>query len=245
MIPYAATETNEAESITPVATIGLIVLNFLAFFVELSVGVQGGEDAVASFVQRYALVPCEYTAQCPVVAGTPYPLWITMFTSMFMHAGWSHILGNMLYLYVFGIHVERSMGHVPFVAFYLLCGLGANGLEIATAANSNVPGLGASGAIAGVLGGYLVLYPTSRIGTLVGVGLLRVPARIYAWAFIVFWFLLQLVNGVASIGTDAAAGGGVAYWAHVGGFLTGVVLVRLFAHPARVQQLAGLHAQPA
>ena len=116
------------------------------------------------------------------------------------------------------------MGHVPFVAFYLLCGLGANGLEIATAANSNVPGLGASGAIAGVLGGYLVLYPTSRIGTLVGVGLLRVPARIYAWAFIVFWFLLQLVNGIAGIGTDAESGSGVAYWVHVGGFLTGVVL---------------------
>jgi membrane associated rhomboid family serine protease len=104
---------------------------------------------------------------------------------------------------------------------------------------------GARGAIAGVLGGYLVLYPTSRIGTLVGLGFLYFPARIYAWAFIVFWFLLQLVNGVAGIRTDAAAGSGVAYWAHVGGFLTGVVLVRLFAHPGRVQQMEGLQAQPA
>jgi membrane associated rhomboid family serine protease len=245
MIPYTATETEDLESITPVATIGLIVLNFLAFFGELAIGVQGGEDALASFVQRYALVPCEYTAHCAVPAAAPYPLWITLFTSMFLHGGWGHILGNMLYLWVFGSHVERSMGHVPYVAFYLLCGLGANALEIATAVDSNLPGLGASGAIAGVLGGYLVLYPTSRIGTLIGVGFLYFPARIYAWAFIVFWFLLQLFNGVASIGTDATAGGGVAYWAHVGGFLTGVVLVRLFAQPGRVERLAGLQAQPA
>ena len=244
MIPYTATETDDVESIMPIANISLIVLNFLAFFVELGVGAQG-EGALNSFVQHYALVPCEYTGQCPIAAGTPYPLWITLFTSMFLHGGWEHILGNMIYLWVFGNHVERSMGHAAFVAFYLLCGLGANALEIATAVNSDVPGLGASGAIAGVLGGYLVLYPTSRIGTLIGLGFLYFPARIYAWAFIVFWFLLQLVNGVASLGTDAAAGGGVAYWAHVGGFLTGVVLVRLFAQPARAGQLSGLQAQPA
>jgi len=245
VIPYTATDTDDVESIAPIANIGLIVLNFVVFFLELTVGVRGGEDALASFAQRFALVPCEYTAHCPIVAGTPYPLWITMFTSMFLHGGWAHILGNMVYLYVFGNHVERSMGHVPYVAFYLLCGLGANALEIATAVDSNLPGLGASGAIAGVLGGYLVLYPTSRIGTLIKLGFIYFPARIYAWAFIVFWFVLQLLSGVASIGTDAASGGGVAYWAHVGGFLTGVVLVRLFAQPARVQQLQGLHAQPA
>ncbi len=245
MIPFDTTDTEDAAAVMPIANIGLIVLNFLAFFVELAVGAQGGEDGLTSFVQRYALVPCEYTAHCPLVVGAPYPLWITLFTSMFLHGGWEHILGNMLYLYVFGNHVERAMGHVPYVAFYLLCGLGADALEIATAVDSNLPGLGASGAIAGVLGGYLVLYPTSRIGTLIGVGFLYFPARIYAWAFIVFWFLLQLFSGLASIGTQAAAGGGVAYWAHVGGFLTGVVLVRLFAQPMRVQQMAGLEAQPA
>ena len=245
MIPYNATETDDVESIVPIANIGLIALNFVVFFIELGVGASGGEDALSSFVQRYALVPCEYTAHCPIAAGAPYPLWITLFTSMFLHGGWAHILGNMVYLYVFGNHVERSVGHVPYVAFYLLCGLGANALEIATAVDSSVPGLGASGAIAGVLGGYLVLYPTSRIGTLVGVGFLYFPARIYAWAFIVFWFLLQLVNGVASLGTDVASGDGVAYWAHVGGFLTGVVLIRLFAQPARIQGLEGLRSQPA
>src|SRR6516225_5972303 len=130
MIPYNATEAEgeEIASIMPVANIGIIVLNFLAFFGELAVGAQGA-DAVSNFVQRYALVPCEYTGQCAVATGTPYPLWITLFTSMFMHGGWEHIIGNMIYLYVFGNHVERSMGHVPYVAFYLLCGLGANALE--------------------------------------------------------------------------------------------------------------------
>ena len=99
----------------------------------LGVGFQGGDSALSDFVQRYALVPCEYTAHCAVAPGTPYPLWITLFTSMFLHGGWEHILGNMVYLYVFGNHVERSMGHVAYIAFYLLCGLGANALEIATA----------------------------------------------------------------------------------------------------------------
>jgi len=114
MIPYNATEAEDADvaSIVPVANIGLIVLNFLAFFGELVVGAQGA-DALNNFVQAYALVPCEYTGQCAIAAGAPYPLWITLFTSMFMHGGWEHIIGNMIYLYVFGNHVERSMGHVP------------------------------------------------------------------------------------------------------------------------------------
>src|SRR6266542_19366 len=117
MIPYNATETDDAEAIVPWTNIGLIVLNFLVFFYELAVGATGGDNALASLAQNYGLVPCEYTAHCTTAAGTPYPLWITMFTSMFLHGGWSHILGNMLYLYVFGNHVERSMGHVPYVVF--------------------------------------------------------------------------------------------------------------------------------
>jgi membrane associated rhomboid family serine protease len=125
----------------------------------------------------------------------------------------------------------------------LLCGLGANALEIATAANSSLPGLGASGAIAGVLGGFIVLYPTSRIGTLIPLGFLAFPARIYAWVFIALWFLLQLFSGIASLGGDAAASGGVAYWAHVGGFLTGVLLIRPFTVPGRVRQLQALQSQ--
>ena len=242
MIPYSAMDTDDAEAVMPWTNIGLIVLNFLVFFYELAVGANGGDAALSSFVSNYGLVPCEYTAQCAIAAGTPAPLWITLFTSMFLHASWTHILGNMVYLFVFGNHVERSMGHLRYLAFYLLCGMGANALEIATAANSSLPGIGASGAIAGVLGGYLVLYPTSRIGTLIPLGFLFFPARIYAWVFIVFWFLLQLFSGLASVDGDAAAGG-VAYWAHVGGFLTGLILVRPFSMPGRVQQLQAYHAQ--
>jgi membrane associated rhomboid family serine protease len=164
---------------------------------------------------------------------------------MFLHAGWAHILGNMLFLFVFGNHVERSMGHVRYLVFYFVCGLGASALEIATAVNSNVPGLGASGAIAGVLAGFLVLYPTGRIGSLIPIGFLYFPARIPAWVFIGFWFLYQLINGAAALNSTAgSAAGGVAYWAHVGGFFTGVVLIWLFSQSDRVQQLQTLHAQP-
>jgi membrane associated rhomboid family serine protease len=236
-------ETDDAEAVMPWTNIGLIVVNFLVFFYELAIGVNGGDDALNSFVSNFGLVPCEYTAHCSIAAGTPAPLWITLFTSMFLHASWTHILGNMVYLFVFGNHVERSMGHLRYLAFYLLCGLGANALEIATAVDSNLPGLGASGAIAGVLGGYLVLYPTSRIGTLIPLGFLFFPARIYAWVFIVFWFLLQLFYGLASVDGNDAAAGGVAYWAHVGGFLTGLILIRPFSMPSRVQQLRTFHAQ--
>src|SRR6266540_2829561 len=198
MIPYAASGTDDAEAILPWTNIGLIVLNFLVFFYELAVGATGGDDAVSSLVQNYGLVPCEYTTHCAIVAGAPIPLWITLFTSMFLHGGWSHILGNMVYLFVFGNHVERSMGHARYLAFYLLCGLGANAIEIATSVRSSVPGLGASGAIAGVLD-YLLLYPTSRIGILIPIGFLVFPARVYAWVVIVGWFLLQLVSGFAGL----------------------------------------------
>src|SRR5262249_3445954 len=138
---------------------------------------------------------------------------------------------------------ERSMGHVRYLAYYLLCGLGANALEIATAVDSSLPGLGASGAIAGILGGYLVLYPTSRIGAVLPIGIFFIPTRIYAWVFILGWFLLQLVSGFASLSGDAAAAGGVAYWAHVGGFLTGVVLIRPFTIPGRVRQMQSYNAE--
>src|SRR5262249_10643176 len=144
-------------------------------------------------------------------------------------------------LFVFGNHVERSMGHLRYLAFYLLCGLGANALEIATSVDSSVPGMGASGAIAGVLGGYLLLYPTSRIGTLIPIGFLVFPARVYAWVCILGWFVLQLVSGFAS--SNDATAGGVAYWAHVGGFITGVLLIRPFTVPTRFRQLQSYHSQ--
>jgi membrane associated rhomboid family serine protease len=239
-LPLDAVGTDDDTRIVPWVNIGIIVVNFLVFFYELSLGT----GALNKFFLDYSLVPCEYTNHCVAYAGTPHPFWVTLFSSMFLHAGWSHILGNMLFLFVFGNHVERSMGHWRYLAFYFLCGLGASVLEIATAVNSTLPGLGASGAIAGVLAGFLLLYPTARIGSLIGVGFLYFPARIPAWVFIGFWFLYQLVNGVATLTSMASsATGGVAYWAHVGGFATGLILVRLFSRPERVQQMRALHAQ--
>jgi membrane associated rhomboid family serine protease len=240
-IPLDAVGTDDDTRIIPWANIGIIVVNFLVFFYELSLG----SSALNKFFLDFSLVPCEYTSRCLAYSGTPHPFWVTLFSSMFLHAGWAHILGNMLFLFVFGNHVERSMGHWRYLAFYFLCGLGASALEIATAVNSSLPGLGASGAIAGVLAGFLILYPMARIGSLIGIGFLYLPARIPAWVFIGFWFLYQLVNGVAALNSTASsATGGVAYWAHVGGFVTGIVLVRLFSQPDRVQQMRALHAQP-
>ncbi len=229
MIPYSADDAEDPTSATPIVTIGLIVVNFLVFFYELALSARGTQ--LDNFINAYSLVPCEYTGQCAAYAGTPSPVWITLFSSMFMHAGWAHILGNMVFLFVFGIHVERSMGALRYLAFYLICGLGANALEIATSVGSNAPGLGASGAISGVLAGYLLLYPRSHIRTLIPLGIFFWTARVPAWVFIGLWFLLQLVNGVASVSNATA--GGIAYSAHVGGFVTGLLLVRLFAQRAR------------
>ena len=236
LIPYSADDADDPTTATPVATIGLIVLNFLVFFYELALSAQGSLD---SFLNSWSLVPCDYTAHCAPVAGTPTPLFITLFSSMFLHAGWAHILGNMVFLFVFGIHVERAMGPVRYVVFYLLCGLGANALEIATAVDSTLPGLGASGAISGVLAGYLVLYPSSHVKTLVPLGFFFWTARVPAWVFIGIWFLLQVLEGLASL--NSVGQGGVAYSAHVGGFVTGLVLVRLFAHSQRLSRMRAYH----
>lgn len=238
MIPYSADDVDDPTRALPVATIGLIVVNFLVFFYELSLG----DTQLNNFINAYSLVPCEYTNQCAAYAGTPSPFWITLFSSMFLHAGWDHILGNMLFLFVFGIHVERSMGAVRYLLFYLICGMGANALEILTSLGSNVPGLGASGAISGVLAGYLLMYPSSHIKTLVPLGFFFWAARVPAWIFIGLWFVLQFVEGLTTV--SDVTGGGVAYFAHVGGFVTGLALVKLFAQSDRVDRLRAYHHQP-
>ena len=235
MIPYKADDVSDPTDAIPIVTIGLIGVNFLVFFYELALSGPG----LDSFLNAYSLVPCEYSNQCAAYAGTPSPFWITLFTSMFLHAGWAHILGNMLFLFVFGIHVERSMGGLRYLAFYLVCGLAANGLEIVTSLGSNLPGLGASGAISGVLAGYLRLYPGSHIRTLIPLGFLYWSARIPAWVFIGVWFLIQFIYGVASI-SDVNAGG-VAYSAHVGGFIAGLLLVPLFIQSRRVDRMRLYH----
>jgi membrane associated rhomboid family serine protease len=243
VLPYS--DPSEPNRIFPYVNIAIIVANFLVFFYELSLGTQGSGTLNKFFID-YSLVPCEYTNHCLAPAGTPHPFWVTMFTSMFMHAGWLHILGNMLYLWVFGDNIENSMGHLRYLVFYLLCGLGANTLEILTSQTSTLPGLGASGAIAGILAAYLLLYPGSRIGTLIGpIVFFFIPVRLPAWVLIGFWFLLQLLNGLVALSAKAQqATGGVAYWAHVGGFVTGAVLIWVFRKPERVTRLRAYHASP-
>lgn len=192
----------------PLVTYALIALNVLFFFGELS-----GGDA---FVGKWAFVPSRFLTH-------PFGDFPTLFTSMFMHAGWLHLGGNMLYLWIFGDNVEDRFGHVPFTLFYLLCGLAATFAQLAFSLGSHVPNLGASGAIAGVLGAYILLFPQGRVSVLQGQRVIQVPALVV----IGLWILLQLFSGIGSI-ANAAQTGGVAYMAHIGGFLAGFVLTFLF-----------------
>jgi membrane associated rhomboid family serine protease len=192
----------------PLVTYALIVLNVLFFLVEMS-----GGDA---FIMKWAFVPSRFLAN-------PIGDFVTLFTSMFMHAGWLHLGGNMLYLWIFGNNVEDRFGHAKFIIFYLLCGLGATFVQLMFSLGSNVPNLGASGAIAGVLGAYILMFPKGRVRVLQGQQVIQVPALIV----IGFWIVLQLFSGIGSIANTADTGG-VAYMAHIGGFVAGFVLTFLF-----------------
>jgi membrane associated rhomboid family serine protease len=189
---------------TPVVTYVLIALNLIFFFVELS----GGEP----FIEHWAVIPRQLIEN----PGGELP---TIFTSMFMHAGWLHLGGNMLYLWIFGDNVEDNFGHLKFLIFYLLCGIAATLAQLAFSAGSNIPNLGASGAIAGVLGAYILLFPRGQVRVLMGRGIIPMPAL----AVIGIWIVLQFVSGIGSI-SNSAETGGVAYMAHIGGFVAGIVL---------------------
>jgi membrane associated rhomboid family serine protease len=193
---------------TPIVTYALIALNALFFFIELS-----GGDA---FIQKWAFVPTRFLAN-------PSADFLTLFTSMFMHAGWVHLGGNMLYLWIFGDNVEDRFGHVKYLIFYLVCGLAATFAQLAFNMGSSVPNLGASGAIAGVLGSYIVMFPQEHIKVLIGNAVTQVSAIVMIGG----WILLQFFSGVASITNAAADTGGVAFMAHIGGFVAGVVLTFL------------------
>jgi len=203
---------------TPVVTYALIAANILVFLYWLALGGSRGP------VMGLAMVPREITTGEDILANSPHPLWITIFTSMFMHGGVLHIAGNMLYLWIFGNNIEDTLGHFRFLVFYLLCGVGAALTHIASAPLSTVPTVGASGAIAGVLGAYLVLYPDARIITLIFLGFFITTAAIPAVILLGYWFLIQLLSAQL----QPPALGGVAYWAHVGGFVTGIILIFMF-----------------
>jgi membrane associated rhomboid family serine protease len=206
MLPIG--DDNSARRLIPFVTYTLIVLNVLFFLVEMS-----GGDA---FIMQWAFVPSRFLAD-------PSGDFITLFTSMFMHAGWLHLGGNLLYLWIFGDNVEDRFGHVKFLVFYLLCGLGATFAQLMFSLDSNIPNLGASGAIAGVLGSYILMFPKGRIRVLQGQQVVQAPALMV----IGFWIVLQLFSGIGSIANTADTGG-VAYMAHIGGFVAGFVLTFLF-----------------
>ncbi|HET6200456.1 MAG TPA: rhomboid family intramembrane serine protease [Candidatus Acidoferrales bacterium] len=203
----------------PTATVALIVINFVVFFYQLTLDPR----ALQSFIMTYSMVPAR--AQL-ALAHSQYTLaqgFFPLFTSMFLHAGWLHIIGNMWFLWLFGPNVEDRLGHFPYLGFYLVCGLGAGIAQTLFSLGSTIPGLGASGAIAGVLGAYVVFFPSSRILTLVTLFFWWFFARLPAVLFIGLWFAVQFLSGIGSLGSAQA--GGVAWWAHVGGFLLGMLLV--------------------
>ena len=202
---------------TPYVTITLIVLNVLVFLYEFSLG-----DDVNKFIIAYGLIPAAFT-------------WVTVATSMFLHGGLLHVGGNMLYLWIFGDNVEDRFGHGRFLVFYLLCGAVAALAQTIMSPDSVVPMVGASGAIAGVMGAYFVMYPHSRIVTLLPIFIFIQLIEVPAIFFLGIWFLMQFLSGVGSIATAAtrAPAGGVAFWAHVAGFVAGVGGVFLFRRPER------------
>ncbi len=205
----------------PVVTYTLIAANFAVFLFELLLSPRSR----LLFTYAFGAVPYYITHAWGVSAA------LTLVTSMFLHGGWLHILGNMLYLWIFGNNIEDAMGRLGFTVFYFACGLVAGLAQVYAGPNSRVPGIGASGAIAGVLGAYLLLYPRARIDTLFIIGFFIQIGSVPAVIVLGFWFVLQLLNGALSIGV--AQSGGVAWFAHIGGFAAGLILVNVFVPPWR------------
>jgi len=210
----------------PLVTVALIAANVLAFLKARQMEALGH----SAVVQGMMMVPAEVTSlrDAPPLAPLHMPL-LTVFTAMFLHAGWLHLIGNMLYLWIFGDNVEDRLGHARFLLFYLLCGLAAAIVHIAHDPSSRVCTLGASGAVAGVLGAYLVSFPRAGIQVLLLLGIFTRIITVPAWLMLGLWFALQVLNS----SEVSAGGGGVAYFAHIGGFVAGIVLVGVLAKPAR------------
>jgi membrane associated rhomboid family serine protease len=247
MFPYH--DENETQR-TPYITLLLIALSVLAWLF-----VQGAGTALslARSVCELGLIPGELTlAAAP---GTRFPMGdglvcvvdpgrqsFTLLTSMFLHGSWMHLLGNMWFLWLFGNNIEDAMTRPRFVAFYLLCGLAAALAQVAAEPDATVPMVGASGAISGVMGAYLVLFPRVRVHTMVPLGFFLHSMALPAWVMLIYWAFLQVAGGVTSL--TAEQGGGVAFWAHLGGFVAGVVLIKVFARRDRVIAHTAHHFRP-
>jgi len=219
----------------PYVNLAIIAINVVVFLYQL---------VDPNFTNGYSTVPAEITSGKDIIgqfvltapdgtsavideAAGPTPIWLTLFTSMFMHGGWLHIGGNMLFLFIFGDNIEKAYGHVKYLAFYLVCGIIAGLAHVLSQPDSIIPSLGASGAISGVMAGYLVLFPTNRVKVLLALGIILLrPMMVPAVVMIGVWALLQFINGLGAIAvTDQTSG--VAYWAHIGGFIAGLVITFL------------------
>jgi membrane associated rhomboid family serine protease len=207
-------DDNSARRSIPFVTFALIAINVLVFFLELNNG--------NAFIQEWAFIPARFSSD-------PAASISTVFSAMFMHGGWLHLGGNMLYLWIFGDNVEDRFGHVKYLIFYLLAGIAATFAQYLVLPESNVPNVGASGAIAGVLGAYILMFPHARVNVLLGRSIIAMPAVLVLG----FWIVLQLISGVGTIASMDADVGGVAYMAHVGGFVAGFLMAFLFRGAAR------------
>jgi membrane associated rhomboid family serine protease len=237
MIPY---HDENATVRTAYVTIALIAACVGVWFVYQGMG---QEAALAASVCQRGLIPGELTQT--LRAGMAFPLtddvgcvidagpqYFNVVSSMFLHGGWMHLIGNMWFLWLFGNNIEDSMTRPRYIAFYLLCGLGAALAQVMADPSSAVPMVGASGAISGVMGAYLVLYPRARVFTILPLGFIFTTVALPAWVMLIYWMVIQIFGGLAS--SVAEEGGGVAFWAHVGGFVAGVVLIKLFAKTKHV-----------
>lgn len=208
----------------PIVNVIIIVINLLIFLYEVSLG-----RHIEDFVLQFGLTPVRFFWGLQNQLSEAI---IPLFTSMFLHGGWLHVLGNMWFLYIFGDNVEDRMGHARYIFFYLLCGIGAGLVQTILMPRSNIPMVGASGAIAGILGAYFMLFPGSRILTLVPIFIFIQLMEIPAVVFLIIWFFFQFIQGTMM---RDVAGGGVAWWAHIGGFVIGIFLILFFKKPERKQ----------
>jgi len=220
MLPIGDDDSDRRSA--PLINYVLIAINILVFvFLQ---GMGGNEK----FTYAFSTVPAEILTGKDIASGplepTPVPVYFTLITSMFMHGGWAHLLGNMLFLWVFGDNIENRIGHMRYLIFYLVCGIIASLCHVfVSGSDALIPSLGASGAISGVLGGYLLLFPSRRVRVIMGRGITTVPA----FVALGLWIVFQVINGMGMLGGDET-GGGVAYAAHIGGFVAGLALIKLF-----------------
>ena len=235
MFPYRDDNPTLA---TPIATIALIAANVVMWVVVQGMG---AEPRLSASICELGVIPGELFGRLPEGYVLPMgpgaacemsgPAWYTPLTSMFLHGGWLHLIGNMWFLWVFGNNVEDSMGHLRYITFYLLCGVAAAAVQSVLDPSSAIPMVGASGAISGVMGAYVLLYPRVQVHMLVVLVIIVTRIRVPAFMMLGYWFLLQLLGGAATSGSED---GGVAFWAHVGGFLAGAALIGLFKDTALV-----------